>query len=142
MTAYVKNNRQTPSSSCPQDQPWAVNMPSMPSSQLLLYAEINTLSARMAAAARAQDWDSLRYLAQQVAHLRDALPATTLPAAALAADELQQKTLLIQRILDDDAEIRRHTEPWMERLSGLLSMETRDRPVSGSPLARLVRPPR
>lgn len=116
-------------------------MPSMPSSQLLLYAEINTLSARMAAAARAQDWDSLRRLAQTAAHLRDALPAGTLPAAALAADELQQKTRLIQRILDDDAEIRRHTEPWMERLNSLLGAEARDRFLPGN-AGPVTRPPR
>jgi flagellar protein FliT len=27
---------------------------------------------------------------------------------------------LIERILDDDAEIRRHTEPWMEHVRHLL----------------------
>lgn len=86
--------------------------------QILLYEEMNMLSARMAEAARASDWETLAKLERSVAALRDALPDND---EALSATELQQKTLLIQRILDDDAEIRRHTEPWMEHLCRFLS---------------------
>ena len=37
-------------------------------------------------------------------------------SSRMAATDLARKHGLIQRILDDDAEVRRHTEPWMERI--------------------------
>lgn len=89
----------------------------MPTSQILLYEEMNALSSRMAEAARAKDWETLRQLARSVAALRDSLVDND---EALSDAELQQKTMLIQRILDDDAEIRRHTEPWMEHVCRFL----------------------
>jgi flagellar protein FliT len=84
-------------------------------SQIELYEEMNLLSARMVEAARASDWDNLIELERGVAGLRKALMNTpdneNAPAAALT-----RKHSLIQRILEDDAEVRRHTEPWMEHL--------------------------
>lgn len=79
--------------------------------QILLYKEMNALSTLMADAARANDWETLVRLERSVAALRDTLPNND---DSLSEAELQQKALLIQRILDDDAEIRRHTEPWMD----------------------------
>ncbi|SMB30534.1 FliT flagellar protein (modular protein) [Sterolibacterium denitrificans] len=90
----------------------------MPTSPISLYEEMNALSSRMAAAARIQDWETLKMLARSVAVLRNALPDGD---SQLTEAELQQKTVLIQRILDDDAEIRRHTEPWMERVCDFLN---------------------
>lgn len=86
-------------------------------SQILLYKEMNALSARMAEAARANDWETLVRLERSVTALRETLPGND---DSLSDAELQQKTLLIQRILDDDAEIRRHTEPWMEHVCRFL----------------------
>jgi len=94
------------------------------STQILLYEEMNALSARMAEAARANDWESLSRLERSVAALRDTLPGND---DSLSDAELQHKTLLIQRILDDDAEIRRHTEPWMEHLCRFLGDGARRR---------------
>ncbi|NJD33783.1 MAG: flagellar protein FliT [Betaproteobacteria bacterium] len=74
---------------------------------------MNLLSSRMAAAARASDWEQLIELEQGIRTLRDALLATSDDAATT---DLARKHSLIQRILDDDAEVRRHTEPWMERI--------------------------
>ncbi len=42
------------------------------------------------------------------------------PGAAMVAPEIARKRGLIQQLLDDDAEIRRHTEPWMEHVRKLL----------------------
>lgn len=92
-------------------------MLSMPTSQISLYEEMNALSSLMAEAARAKDWDTLRLLARSVAALRDSLTDND---ESLSDAELQKKALLIQRILDDDAEIRRHTEPWMEHVCRFL----------------------
>lgn len=87
-------------------------MPVMPS-QIDIYEEMSVLSARMAEAARAHDWDSLLGLEKSVAALRQTLSADE-DNSRLSPAEIDLKHALIQRILDDDAEIRRHTEPWME----------------------------
>ena len=88
-------------------------------SQIELYEEMSALSARMVAAARARDWDDLLALEHGVGSLRKALLATPDDGQAAEAD-LSRKRNLIQRILDDDAEVRRHTEPWMERVRHFL----------------------
>lgn len=88
-------------------------------SQIQLYEEIQRLSSRMAAAARAGDWEHLVELERAVMYLRDDLLAT-LDDGDAAATDLARKNSLIQHILDDDAEVRRHTEPWMERIRHFL----------------------
>ena len=105
-------------------------------SQIELYEEMSLLSSRMVAAARASAWDNLKELEQRISGLRDALLAAaedgnapdTAPDSARDSD-LVRKQSLIQRILDDDAEVRRHTEPWMEHLCQFLGDSTRRRDI-------------
>lgn len=85
------------------------------SSQIKRYEEIGALSAQMVEAARAQDWQRLIALEKCVTELRNAL-MTDDDNDKLTEPERRMKAALIQRILDDDAEIRRHTEPWMEHV--------------------------
>ncbi len=84
------------------------------------YEEIGELSAKMVEAARIQDWERLIALEKAVSALRDALMAEEENAAALTGAERNLRAALIQRILDDDAEIRRYTEPWMEHVRQFL----------------------
>jgi flagellar protein FliT len=93
-------------------------MPPMPS-QIELFEEMSVLSSRMVEAAQSHDWDRLIHLEKSVAALRQTLLADD-DNATLTTAETEMKRALIQRILDDDAEIRRHTEPWMERLRRFL----------------------
>ncbi|MDA8254563.1 MAG: flagellar protein FliT [Betaproteobacteria bacterium] len=86
-------------------------------SQIEIYEEMRLLSSRMVAAARARDWDHLIELERGVGSLRQALQAAPDDGADT---DLRRKRRLIQRILDDDAEVRRHTEPWMERIRHFL----------------------
>jgi flagellar protein FliT len=88
-------------------------------SQIDLYQQMNALSARMVEAARANDWERLIDLERNVAALRDTLMAED-NNATLAPDEIEQKRRLIQNILQDDAEVRRYTEPWMEQVRQFL----------------------
>ncbi len=97
-------------------------MHGMPS-QIELYEELSFLSARMVEAARANDWESLVELERDISGLRGTLAALG-DNNALATD-LTRKLSLIQRILEDDAEVRRHTEPWMERLRQFLGDQAR-----------------
>ncbi|MCX7165501.1 MAG: flagellar protein FliT [Rhodocyclales bacterium] len=97
-------------------------------SQIELYEEVLRLSSRMVAAARAGDWDDLIELERGIDSLRNALRATAEEACALAT-EPTHKHSLIRRILEDDAEVRRHTEPWMEHLCQFLGDSTRRRDI-------------
>ena len=85
--------------------------------QLKTYEQMAALSASMVTAARAGDWEGLMELEHQVALLADTLAGGVDRPAAVDAS---RKAALIQQILDDDAEIRRHTEPWMDRLRAYL----------------------
>lgn len=96
-------------------------------SQIELYEEISALSARMVAAAQANDWDALIDLERGVAGLRDTL--MTADDAISTPIDLERKRDLIQRILEDDAEVRRHTEPWMEQVRHFLGSANRRQQV-------------
>ena len=97
-------------------------------SQIELYEEMSLLSSRMVAAARAGDWDNLIELEHGVTGLRNTLMATPEDSNAIATD-VARKRSLIQCILEDDAEVRRHTEPWMEHVRKYLGDSTRRRDV-------------
>jgi flagellar protein FliT len=100
--------------------------------QLETYEQIAMLSASMVAAARAGDWPRLLELEHQVARLADTLAGDG-DGDRLAAVDASRKATLIQQILDDDAEIRRHTEPWMERVRAYLGTGYRQAlPACGS----------
>lgn len=93
-----------------------------------LYEEICALSERMVGAAQDNDWDDLVALEQRVAALRDTLMVAG--DDAMTPGEVQRKRALIQRILDDDAEVRRHTEPWMEQVRKFLGVGAQARRVA------------
>lgn len=101
--------------------------------QLELYREMRALSSRMVEAARAADWERLVALERAVADLRDRLMQES--AETGDAQEAEEKRALIQAILADDAEIRRHTEPWMEQvrryLTGRINQDRIDRAYGG-----------
>jgi flagellar protein FliT len=97
-------------------------------SQIDLYQEMCLLSSRMVYAARAGEWDSLIDLERDVTSLRNTLMATP-DDGHVPAGDLARKHSLIQRILEDDAEVRRHTEPWMEHVRQFLGDGVRRRDV-------------
>jgi flagellar protein FliT len=96
--------------------------------QIEIYRQMSALSAEMVAAAQAQEWDRLVALEQVVSSLRNTLISEG-DGADLPAEERNLKAALIQRILDDDAEIRRHTEPWMEHVRQFLDSANNQRRI-------------
>lgn len=100
--------------------------------QIDKYREIGELSAKMVEAAQTQDWDLLVELEKSVTAMRNALIAEGDNNADLTDAERNLKAALIQRILDDDAEIRRHTEPWMEHVRQFLSDANQRRRVENA----------
>jgi flagellar protein FliT len=105
-------------------------MPAM-ASQIDIYQEMSTLSSRMVDAARANDWNRLIKLEKSVVALRHSLAADD-DNSRLTQSEIEAKRALIQRILDDDAEIRRHTEPWMEQVRQFLGGNAQRKPVESA----------
>lgn len=96
-------------------------------SQIELYEEMSLLSSRMVRAARAGEWGELIQLETRVSELRGAVQSA--PEDGSSPADLERKRLLIQGILDDDAEVRRHTEPWMEHVRRFLGDSTRRRDI-------------
>ncbi|MDP2795710.1 MAG: flagellar protein FliT [Sulfurisoma sp.] len=97
--------------------------------QIETYKEMSALSARMVEAARVQDWDALVSLEMTVSALRDSLIAGDDANATLSAADKALKAAIIQRVLNDDAEVRRHTEPWMEHVRQFLGNTNKRREV-------------
>jgi len=89
-------------------------------SALAMYESMGSLSARMVQAAAANDWERLADLERSCAGLARQLEAGAEPAAALDARLRARKAQLIRQILADDAEVRRHTEPWMAQVRQFL----------------------
>lgn len=87
---------------------------------LEIYEQMCMLSTRMVEAARANDWDRLIALERAVAELRDSLLHAS-DGEQERPEDAQRRRQLIRRILADDAEVRRHTEPWMEKVRRLLT---------------------
>jgi flagellar protein FliT len=92
--------------------------------QIEIYEQMCALSNRMVEAARAHDWEQLIDLERAVADLRETLTQDA-ERAPVDAHESAKKRALIQRILQDDAEVRRHTEPWMEHVRHFLTGNVR-----------------
>ena len=85
------------------------------------YEAMSQLTRQMVEAARANDWDSLNTLERNLGTLRDQLIRIDRQPAALTEHERERKRELILRMLDDDREIRRHTELWMREARQMLS---------------------
>jgi flagellar protein FliT len=100
---------------------------------LNLYERMSEISTAMVEAARKNDWTRLVSLENDVARLRDAL-ARTEPARPMVPDDPQRarKVDLIRRILADDAEVRRFTEPWMEGVKKFLGGMAVERALSSA----------
>jgi len=83
-----------------------------------LYQAIEASSARMLQAAQAQDWDAVARCestcAVLIAQLRLQAGHSTLEPA-----QRRQKTAIMRRILQNDAQIRALAEPWLAQFEHL-----------------------
>lgn len=93
-----------------------------------IFESMHAISAGMAKAAAACDWDRLVALEQECARLARQIEGDK-PPARLSEAERARKMDLIRQILDDDAEVRRHTEPWMAHVRQFLGGGARERSV-------------
>ncbi len=96
-----------------------MTLPPVDSDIVALYREVERLTGNMLSAAHQQDWDRLVALEAGCASCVESIKGCTVPAT-LNEEARQQKVTLIKSILANDREIRKLTEPWMQRISHLL----------------------
>ena len=84
-----------------------------------IYGTISTKTGEMLEAAKNSDWDRLAALEQDCRALIETLKRSDAGAGA-GARFVQRKVALIRKVLADDAEIRKFTEPWMTQLEAYL----------------------
>ncbi|MDB5799883.1 MAG: flagellar-like protein [Rhodocyclales bacterium] len=103
----------------------------MQDNTLAHYETMCRLTGMMVEAAREGDWGLLGSLEQEVATLRNQLQAEDAEGIRFDLSEAQRmrKRDLILRMLADDREIRRHTEPWMASVRSLLAGSSLERNV-------------
>ena len=84
-----------------------------------VYGSISTVTGQMVDAARKSDWDRLIALEHDCRTLIEKLKRSEAGANA-GAHFVQRKVALIRKVLADDAEVRKFTEPWMTKLENYL----------------------
>jgi flagellar protein FliT len=98
------------------------------SGQLGIYEEMHALSAQMVNAAQANDWDKPDRTGKPCDILRDKLMNEEgADSLVLSVAESAQKSAMIRKILENDAEIRRHVEPWMDSVRQFLGSQSQRR---------------
>ncbi len=110
--------------------------------RLEIYEEISGLSSKMADAARANDWEVMTGIERRIAQLRDSLAADSGADqdAVLGAADIDRTRALIEKILEEDAEVRRHVDPWMAQVRQFLGGQSRRRQVAAAYSASDGRP--
>ena len=99
----------------------------MNSAQVInIYEDILAITRKMLIAAQNSDWDKLVKLEQECKRLTNELKINE-PEPILNQEQQQQKLKIIRQVLDDDAQIRSITEPWMEKLQDILCTGERKR---------------
>ncbi|MDR4517456.1 MAG: flagellar protein FliT [Nitrosomonas sp.] len=99
----------------------------MNSSQVInIYEDILATTHKMLVAAQNSDWDKLVKLEQECKRLTNELKINA-QEPVLNHEQQQQKLKIIHQVLDDDAQIRSITEPWMEKLQDILCTSERKR---------------
>lgn len=91
-----------------------------------MYGAILATTRKMLVAAKNNEWDELVSLEQECRQLTKALTKEEL-VTILDKELLQKKVSIIHQILDDDAQIRAITEPWMSRLQEMLNANKQTR---------------
>ena len=84
-----------------------------------IYGSISTKTGEMLDAAKSSNWDRLVALEQDCRTLIERLKCSD-TGTARSAVFVQQKVAFIRKVLADDAEIRKFTEPWMNQLQAYL----------------------
>jgi flagellar protein FliT len=95
---------------------------------LAYYETLGRLSRTMVEAAEQSDWESLAATERICRLVIERLEAFEHPEAELCASGRRRRMAILRDVMADDAEIRRYTEPSLDRLDGwILPSRTRGR---------------
>ena len=93
-----------------------------------LYASISSKTGERVEAAKASDWDRLIALEHDCHALIETLmQVDTGPHPGAGARFVQRKVAFIHKVLADDAEVRKFTEPWMTQLETFIGSARQER---------------
>jgi flagellar protein FliT len=95
-----------------------------------VYETMVGITEQMLAAATAKDWERLLQLEHQCAACVRQLKASEALNQPLGAPERTRKAKAIRKMLDSDRQIRDLTQPWMARLSALISNNKVERRIA------------
>jgi flagellar protein FliT len=84
------------------------------------YESLAAITDQMRAAAVNSEWDNLIMLEKKCSHFVETMKPVD-KSVVLDESARQTKIRLIKKILKDDAEIRNHTETWMEQMQRIMS---------------------
>lgn len=93
---------------------------------IMAYEAILATTGKMLAAAQNNEWDELVSLEKECRQLTEILIKKN-PEPILDRELLQKKVKIIHQILDENAQVRALTEPWVARLQDILSANGRTR---------------
>ncbi|RFC32223.1 MAG: flagellar protein FliT [Candidatus Nitrotoga sp. SPKER] len=90
------------------------------------YELLSSITAQMRVAATDGQWDKLVELEKQCSQHVAIMKAQDIGIPPNESTRLR-KVALIRKILEDDAEIRNHTEPWVEQLQHIIHSTGQER---------------
>lgn len=96
-----------------------------------LYESIADLTDQMLAAARKEDWTLLTKLEADCAHVVDFLKRNELEVV-LSDVRRDRKIEILKKILEDDRDIRKLTEPGLQKLSSLIQSTSTERKLANT----------
>ena len=96
-----------------------------------IYGAISDKTGEMLDAAQRSDWDRLTALEKDCRALIECLRHTD-AGPATGAKFVQRKIAHIRKVLADDAEIRKFTEPWMAELEIYIGSARRQRKLQSA----------
>lgn len=97
---------------------------------LAIYETVADLTDQMLSAARTGNWEQLATLESRCSDQVEILKRNDAPQQPLSPVAREQKIRFIQKILEDDREIRNITEPWMAQLSAMMSSTGTERKLA------------
>lgn len=98
-----------------------MNTPTTPHRLIGYYESIGRLSRTMVVAAERADWESLAAAERICGLLIERIEAFGDPEAQLGPLERRRRMAILRDVLEHDAQIRRHTEPSLDRFDGWLA---------------------
>lgn len=105
---------------------------------IIVYEAILATTGQMLKAVQSADWENLIVLERECGRLAKILVINDKSKMILSGKLRQRKLEIIRHILEDDAEIRTLTQPWMAQLHNILSNNVYKRRLPQTPASAIT----